>query len=170
LRLTTDGDPDVNPAWSPDGRLIAFHLLLRRERASVQVIPALGGPERRLTEVSIPSSSAFGPLLSWSPDGKWLAYAARAGRSVDLFVVPGDGAIQADALAPLRLTNTGMARSPAWSPDGRHLAYLTVQGSAFELWVVDLEETPAGGLQARNPRQLTRDLGLDAASGVSWGR
>jgi TolB protein len=155
-------------AWSPDGSLLAVTVFSGLGPGQLALLPMAGStrqPARVITEYP---DGATDP--SWSPDGKWLAYAARDGLSVDLFVMQADSAIQADGMATRRLTNTGMARSPAWSPDGRHLAYLSVQGSGFELWVLDLEETPAGGLEAQNARQLTRDLGLDAASGVSWGR
>ncbi len=48
---------DINPAWSPDGSSIAF---LRKLKAGNQfgfmLIPALGGQERKLAEVSIPGN------------------------------------------------------------------------------------------------------------------
>jgi hypothetical protein len=39
----------------------------------------------------------------------------------------------------------------------------------FDLWVADI--TPeADGLRIGKPRQLTTNLGIDADSGLSWGR
>src|SRR6478752_561145 len=52
LRLTTDPARDYSPAWSPDGRFIAFLRRLSQEKSALLVIPALGGPERKVGEVS----------------------------------------------------------------------------------------------------------------------
>ena len=46
LRLTTHASPDFSPAWSPDGRQIAFLRALPNGKAALLLIPALGGPER----------------------------------------------------------------------------------------------------------------------------
>ena len=45
VRLTTDPEPDHCPAWSPDGRAIAF-LRGSNRGVAVYVVPAAGGPER----------------------------------------------------------------------------------------------------------------------------
>jgi DNA-binding winged helix-turn-helix (wHTH) protein len=77
VRLTTDPGSDDMPAWAPDGRRIAF---VRTEkslrRATIRVIPALGGPERELAELAPGECYRYG-TLSWSPDGEWLAFADR---------------------------------------------------------------------------------------------
>ncbi len=79
LRLTATHGSDRAPAWSPDGRYIAF---LRRSAGvtSIFVIPALGGPERKLGDSAgswlggAPGGHGWwSPKLSWSPDGKFLA-------------------------------------------------------------------------------------------------
>ena len=51
LRVTTDQAADYSPAWSPDGRFIAFLRELSGERAAVLLIPALGGPEHKVAEI-----------------------------------------------------------------------------------------------------------------------
>ena len=52
LRLTVDAAKDYSPAWSPDGRFIAFLRNLPRAKCAVLLIPALGGRERKLAEIS----------------------------------------------------------------------------------------------------------------------
>jgi TolB protein len=151
----------ADDAWSPDGSLLAITVFSGSGPSQLALVPMGGNGRQPARVITDHPGGASDP--AWSPDGKWLAYAVRDGTSVDLYVM------QADGSAPRRLVNTGMVRAPAWSPDGRHLAYLSLQGSAFELWVLDVEETSAGDLEARNPRPLTRDLALDASSGVSWG-
>jgi Tol biopolymer transport system component len=74
LPLTTNPADECCPAWSPDGRRIAF-LRAAKEESDVVVISALGGSERRLGQFqpSPFSSFSFSSSLSWSPDGKFLA-------------------------------------------------------------------------------------------------
>jgi len=66
-RLTTGPADDCCPAWSPDGRQIAF-LRSSGDRQLLYLISPLGGGEKKLAEVG------SGPL-SWSPDGKTIAFA-----------------------------------------------------------------------------------------------
>ena len=71
VRLTRDEDNDRAPAWSPDGRFIAFLRTLPNDRSGVFLIPAPGGAARKLAEVWSPRD-AEAPLLAWHPSGKWL--------------------------------------------------------------------------------------------------
>jgi dipeptidyl aminopeptidase/acylaminoacyl peptidase len=74
LQLTS-GDFDVaNPAWSPDGRWIAFEADMEpdwniRYRYRIFRVRATGGPVRELVSLT---GGARAP--SYSPDGKWLAF------------------------------------------------------------------------------------------------
>ena len=62
VRVTKDPAPDYHPVWSPDGRTIAF---LRRQGkgADVVLVPAGGGQEQRLAEISeLPAALSGGPV------------------------------------------------------------------------------------------------------------
>lgn len=66
---------DVYPAWSPDGRQIAFVRRLGADDGEIIVIPAEGGSERKLHEVrflSFPAAS----WLTWTPDGTQIVFAS----------------------------------------------------------------------------------------------
>jgi dipeptidyl aminopeptidase/acylaminoacyl peptidase len=72
-RLTANKASDTSPAWSPDGRRIAF--VSRREddkAGQLYVIPVDGGEAERLTDMPLGVS---GPR--WLPDGKRIAFVSR---------------------------------------------------------------------------------------------
>jgi serine/threonine protein kinase/Tol biopolymer transport system component len=143
LRLTTDSLPDRAPAWSPDGRRLAF---LRGN--SIYLIPALGGVERRLLQFargSLPVSS-----LSWSPDGRFLAFSATedAGApSIWIASIESGERRRAGAPPPGILSDT----SPAFSPDGRTLAFVRAR-DVYSHAVVFVDMNPDG-----TPRGAARE-------------
>lgn len=74
-RLTTNPGPDDQPAWSPDGRSIAFRSIVNG-LADIWIIGVDGSGLRNLTalgDVRIESLGAERP--AWSPDGQWVVYA-----------------------------------------------------------------------------------------------
>src|SRR5271165_710737 len=72
-RLTTDLAADYSPAWSPDGRLIAFFRDLSPGKTAIMLIPQRGGSERILAEVNGSLRALpYDQWLSWTPDSKWL--------------------------------------------------------------------------------------------------
>ena len=127
LRLTTNPAFDFYPRWSPDGRWIAFlRIADKTDSFSVIVIPALGGPERRLGTFHNNAIEASLPLesLCWTRDSKALVVSAAesTNRPNRLVVVPLGGG------APKTLTHPGQELFgdglPAISSDGRHLLFL----------------------------------------------
>jgi eukaryotic-like serine/threonine-protein kinase len=116
LRLTTNSADDIRPAWSRDGRLIAFLRVLPSGECAVYLIPSLGGPERRLTEAARPHP----PTLDWSPDNKWLVISD--GNPFCLCLV------SVETGAKRRLTNpprfTSGDGDASFSPDGHTLVFV----------------------------------------------
>jgi serine/threonine protein kinase len=89
LRLTTSSAPDVHPAWSPNGLSIAF-VRIAGDEGGIFIIPALGGPERRIDPVKWDVEwDLHGAGLSWSPDGRYLAFSDRSAPQapVSLFIL-----------------------------------------------------------------------------------
>jgi Tol biopolymer transport system component/DNA-binding winged helix-turn-helix (wHTH) protein len=129
LRLTKRASIDFNPVWSPDGRYIAFCRILKGA-TGIYVIPASGGAERKVRSTLWEDQEFYEIFwvaghLSWSPDGKLLAYSDHAS--------PGDAAsiflLSLDSLEVRRLTSSARSSSdlnPEFSPDSQTLAFVRV--------------------------------------------
>jgi len=166
MRLTHDPRSDYNPAWSPDGRWIAF---IRAERLPTQgaevgrsevwLTPPLGGSERKLAEIQVRDVSNAG-FLAWSPDSSSLVVSDSPGERKPnaLFVV----SLESGEKRPLTSPPPELIgdSNPALSADGLSLAFRRVAAfSAGELYWLPLGKgLTAGG----EPRRLT-PAELDAA-------
>lgn len=174
VRLTRNPAADESPAWSPDGRLIAFLRVTSdftadgsETAADLIVIPSLGGAERIVAAIlqpPIPRHDWGFSNLSWTPDGRWLAFGGTtsASGSKGIWLISVDGSEQR------RLTEApeGVSREmgPVVSPDGRHVAFLrgrTLSRNAIFLLPVTSDWRPAG-----TPRRLIRDD--HAVLGLAW--
>jgi len=148
LRLTSDPGIHWYPAWSPDGKWIAFTAQHENGRNGLFLIPALGGPERLLAELEGDWRSA-----DWSPDGKWIAVSPPGSANFD----PGRGvtliSAQTGERSELVQQYPEMSRSAfgCFSPDGRRLAFLKMRGAFGQLYVADLT---AGMRLSGKPRQI----------------
>jgi Tol biopolymer transport system component len=72
-------------AVSPDGRSVCFPIR-RRSRSTLHCATAEGTSPRAIAE-----SLDVRGAASWSPDGKWIAIAAKEGEGVRVFKIPIDG-------------------------------------------------------------------------------
>ncbi len=124
LRLTTSPALDAAPAWSPDGKWIAFFRREPNRPPSIWLISPLGGSERKLMDEwpldSAPANLGMNLSLSWSPDGRWLAFSCPIGEYRGIYLLPSSGG------APKRIWQAGASAVdvyPTFSPDGRWLAF-----------------------------------------------
>jgi TolB protein len=115
-------DDASTPAWSPDGRLIAF------SHASgigvVDVEQALRGNRSSLRDITHTSAERPQEYPSWTADGKRLVFSGYGGsRSYDIWVVDRDGSNLRD-LTP----GPSLDYGASWSPDGRTIAFGSNRG------------------------------------------
>jgi Tol biopolymer transport system component/DNA-binding winged helix-turn-helix (wHTH) protein len=144
LRLTSN-PADCCAAWSPNSRQVAF---VRRNDSEddIYVVPAIGGTERKLHS----SPRDLKPHLSWSPDGKVLAFPENDGTDTRSWITL---LSLADATTRRLTMPPGEDRddSPAFSPDGLQVAFVRgpIAGVVNNVYVV-----PAKG---GAPNRLTFD-------------
>jgi eukaryotic-like serine/threonine-protein kinase len=166
LRLTKDPADDTGPAWSPDGRWIAFvRSRLGDSSEEVVVVPAIGGPERVLAEVPIahPNGFATSPYLDWTPasDHLFVGLNGNDGEPAGLFLL----SVETGELRRLTAGPSGATDSqPSLAPDGRTLAFARRRGDArYDLYLLPLaEDFEASG----EPKRLPGSLG--ATTGSAW--
>jgi Tol biopolymer transport system component len=138
-KVSLSGQENVRPAWSSDGRTVAFvsgpstdHVLFQRLTDGSQ-------PEKLLLDEKLPLEE-----VAFSRDGAWMIY--RAGwipASRDLYA----RRIGSDSSIAL-VTTAAAETSPALSPDGRWLAYVTDTTGTQEVYVRRYPELDA-------PRQVS---------------
>jgi tricorn protease len=124
---STQGADEDHPAWSPDGRTIAYTTDAGGAQ-QIAVRPAEGGPEKILT--SFTEGYFYQPIFS--PDGKTLAFSDGAHR---LWIVG------TDAGKPKQVAQDKLSEihDQAFSPDGRWLAFsLSAVGRRRDLVLYEL--------------------------------
>jgi dipeptidyl aminopeptidase/acylaminoacyl peptidase len=133
---------DLFPAWSPDGRLIAYSSSRGRAATadtSLWLVTPTGDQVRVTDDAGVDLEPA------WSPDGKHLAFAStRGGAGLDLFVVDvgwKDGR-PTTGVPRLLAGGPGDQHAPAWSPKGDRLACVSLEAGTARLLELDAD----GGL------------------------
>jgi Tol biopolymer transport system component len=141
MNLTEDStDEDTHPAFSPDGKQIAFRS--ERDGGGIFVMGATGESVRRLTD--------FGCSPSWSPDGSEIAYVAECNVETP-HVRSSVSQLWTVNLASgeTRLISEADLMQPSWSPHGLRIAYWSIHDATGkrtgqrDIWTI-----PAGGGEA----------------------
>ena len=148
--------PPLGLCVSPDGTAVAVADLRgfetekrRQELYDLHLLPLDGDPPRCLAEC-IQFRGGLGPLLSWSPDGNYLAYATHGPLAKgELFTISTLDGSQRNLNEGLNLNLGNFQRPPLWSLDGQYL-FCIAGGHLWEVRVAD------GAV-----RKLTKGLGRD---------
>jgi Tol biopolymer transport system component len=158
-RATTSPGLQEQPAFSPDGKLLAY---VTDERGNLDIVvqPRGGGAPIRVVETDADEAQP-----AWSPDGTRIAFCSARdhggrlnfalgqealtelvdGRGGDLFIAPALGG------TAVKLVEDGYY--PAWSPDGKRIVFQSNRGGQWDLWTISAD----GG----QPARLTNDVEFD---------
>ena len=125
-RSITDGADggDREPAWSPDGKRVAFVRGDPHDQRHIYVVEIARGGTMSLVMGDDDHPELVG-APTWSPDGQHIVFAAdrRGGQGTLLWLVGSDG----DGLKRLTAPRQGAwfihDRRPAWAPDGSVVAF-----------------------------------------------
>jgi len=118
-RLTTNPANDFDPAWSPDGRKVAF----RSERDGNNEVYVMNADGSRQHDVSRHPTDDWGP--TWSPDGRVLWNCAR-----ELHTGFRPCVVDAAGTALHTIPADIYVEYQAWSPDGTKIAFMSQEPGA----------------------------------------
>jgi serine/threonine protein kinase/Tol biopolymer transport system component len=133
-RLTFEGNANYAPAWTPDGKRIAFE---SNKEGPLNLFWQLADGSGGLARLT--ASDYTNAPHSWSPDGQLLAFIeVNPTTGIDIWVLrmsdPSASSGQVRKAQPFLRTpfNEGGAR---FSPDGRWLAYISDESGRYEVYV-----------------------------------
>jgi Tol biopolymer transport system component len=150
-----DGDTNLSPVISPDGKLVAFFAARDLFGYDLYIADAATGRSvKKLADVS--TSTEFDALSfissagTWSPDGRRFAFIVYAKGDQQLALLD---VASHDVVQRIAVPNVGAMQNPAWSPDGSRIAFSGTVGGVSDLFVYDLNSKTA--------KRLTNDKYAD---------
>ena len=144
----TSADPIISPAWSPDGKSLAY-VSFESQKAVVWTQEVATGRRRMLANFRGSNSAP-----AWSPDGRQLAVALSRDGYTQLYMLPRDGG------EPRRLTSSrSIDTEPVFSPDGAQIYFVSDRGGGPQVY-----RMPAGG---GAPERVTFDGDYNISPSIS---
>ncbi len=127
-RITFNRIKDYMPAWSSEGKKIAY-TAYQQEKAALYILHPWDGKRDLIYE----KGTSFGP--SFSPNGKKLAFCSTEDESNSEIYVS-----DANGKDIRRLTfNKAIDTAPTWSPTSREIAFTSDRGGSPQIYIMDAE-------------------------------
>jgi len=144
VNLTDNPADDASPAWSPDGRKIAFS----SDRTGTHHIFLMNADGSGITQLT---NGEFETDPEWSGDGEKIAFSARSMGHRHIFVTDIDGG------GMTQWTNGDFDVDPSWTSDGSYIVF-TGGTTNLDLYAANGLDATLGIFQ---PTRLTFDPGQD---------
>ncbi|MBK8004365.1 MAG: PD40 domain-containing protein [Gemmatimonadetes bacterium] len=150
----SEGTLHLAPALSPDGKQVVYFSEKDFYFIDLYLADAeTGKVERRLSKSSYSSNYEtfrfINSQANWSPDGKYLAFAAKRGPRDDIIILD---VKRNREVRRIEVEMNGVT-TPSWSPDGKSLVFTGYVGGLSDLFIV--------GADGKGLRRLTGDRYAD---------
>jgi TolB protein len=149
VRVAETGEPLMSPAWSPDGKMLAY-VSFEGKTAAIWVQQLASGERRRVS-----ARAGINGAPAWSPDGRRLALTLSRDSNLDIYLLD---------LASQTLTRVtsddAIDTEPAWAPDGRTLYFTSDRAGGPQVYRVALAE-------ARRAERVTFEGSYNARPRIS---
>ena len=127
--IVASTEPLMSPAWSPDGRQIAY-VSFENSKPGIWIQEVYTGRREKIA-----SFKGINGAPAWSPDGRRLAMTLSKDGNPDIFVMD----LAQRTLKPVT-RHWSIDTEPAWSPDGKTIVFTSDRGGAPQIYQV-----PVGG-------------------------
>lgn len=154
-RVTTDGNEESFPVFSPDGTQLAFSRMLGGSW-DVFVMPSNGGEAKRLTYMN-----EHDGVVNWTPDGKQILFFSHRDEETTwrLYTIPVDSVFPTALPLP-------QGQDGSYSPDGTRIAYTPRRfifgewryyrgGMTAPIWITNLKDGSLEIIPNQNFNDLT---------------
>ena len=147
-------EPILSPAWSPDGRQLAYVSFEDRRPGIYRQVIATGEREK------LTSFPGLNGAPSWSPDGRRLAMVLSKDDNPEIYMMD----LATRQLT--RLTNHfAIDTEPSWMPDGRSIVFTSDRGGKPHIYQVDvatreLKRLTFEGVYNSRPRPMPDGSGI----------
>jgi Tol biopolymer transport system component len=159
--LTTNLGNDGQPAWSKNGRYIAY-VSQQSESGDIYLLDLQGDIEKPIRATHYSNSTEYRP--QWSYDGSMLLFtrSTESGRGQDVGIIK-------DVTKPRESSQMIVQWSsdeirPSWSPDGQRVSFYSNKSQTnkkrFDLWVANADGTGA--------KKLVSDVFVADVNGAVW--
>lgn len=145
--ILTSPEPIMSPAWSPDGRYLAY-VSFEQGNSAIYLSDVVTGKRQQIT-----ASPGINAAPAWSPDGKKLAIVLSKQTAPDLYIY------HLSSKQLTRLTNDHFINTePTWSPDGQWIYFTSDRGGSPQIYKLALSNKQIKRVTYQGPYNASPSL------------